>query len=204
MGRGVLPDAIPMEFAKPQQCGASIIVAASIFTLLCVLASLFAPMHFAGLVTLCIVQAFSLLSHAFGPRTKASQSLSSRFAAAASSTMQNLLGNANAQVAAVGLLAGLLAMFIRLTGLRCPVAIPVVALVFGGLFSMGLKYVALISKSGPQDFGAPPQVLTPSHNSKEFWPELPVDVEEDLCSESILANAVGEPPLLLPFPLEQE
>jgi len=197
-------DAMQMEFPKPQHCAASIIVAASVFTLLCFLSSDFTPVQYsATLVTLCIIQAFSLVNHIVGPQTKvASQSLSSRFATAASSSVHNILSNTNNQVAAVGLLAGLLAMFIRVAGLCRPVVIPVASFVLGGLFCKGMKLLALMGMDVPQDDGVSPQGSTLSHHSKAFWPELRTDVEEDLRSESILADVAGEPALSLPCPWE--
>lgn len=133
------------------------------------------------IVTLSIIQVFSLVNRCLQPATKDTSS-----AASTLSALPSLLSSASAQLVIVGLFAGLLACSMHVVGVR-EAFVPGFVLLLGGLSNLGFKKLVRRGEEITGIAGATCTENVRSHFHKNFWPESDVQAE-DTSSASVLAE----------------
>lgn len=162
-----------------EQCAKSIAVAAAFLAFLRTFQGNWSSMPSSTIiVTLTIIQVFSLVNRCLQPATKDTPS-----AASTLSALPSLLSSTSAQLVIVGLFAGLLACFMHVVGLR-EAFVPGFALLLGGLSNSGFKKLV---RRGEDVAGATCTEDVRSHFHKKFWPQLDFQAE-DTSSASVLAE----------------
>lgn len=166
-----------------EQCAKSIVVAATFLAFLRIFQGDWSSMPTSTImVTVTIIQVFSLASRWLAPAAKDS-SCSPCTTASTLSALPSLLSNVTAQIVVVGLLAGLSACFMYAVGLRMAL-VPGMALLLGGLSNQMFKKAAC-SFQDSDGLASVDDVRSSYHD--EFWPKLETQ-EEDTSSAAVLAD----------------
>jgi len=163
-----------------EQCAKSIVVAAAFLAFLRFFHGEWSSMPTSTImVTLTIIQVFSLVNRALQPATKDTPS-----AASTLSALPSLLRSNTAQIVIVGSLAGLLACFLKVVGLR-EALVPGFVLLLGGLANSGFKKLVPCAEDIAREASSE-NVRSYFHRS--FWPQLDLQKAEDTPDTSVLAE----------------